>query len=255
MNTTGSGFNLKRMRRMITSIDRDPGSFVLTLNGVATTDYSLNLWNGLATLTAALPSGAKIGDILCFDTMVSDVSRVEPFASKFCIQVEGEEQQQPRPSSKGGRKNPPRRKKGVDRRRESYLDLPNVVPVKREDWNNERYKEFGFNEFSALKIKYAGDGSGYDFFINLDNSFLKAEMKGDTKTDPAVLEARYRYGMVLLGISIIDFEENRQKDKKKPAESKGTQLTVEDKISLFTEAVAPSLLPMIASLGSGEFGV
>ncbi|PJB08187.1 hypothetical protein CO122_02405, partial [bacterium (Candidatus Gribaldobacteria) CG_4_9_14_3_um_filter_33_9] len=103
-----------------------------------------------------------------------------------------------------------------------------------------------------LKVRSAGEDNGYDFFINIDNSYLKTEMKGDAKTDPVILEARYRYGMVLLGISILDFEENKHKDKKNgKTEENGP--SVYDKISMLTDAVAPTLLPMIASLGSSEF--
>lgn len=229
--------------------DKDPGELTLKLNGEATRDYSLNLWNGLATLTISIPEGAKVGDILCFETKVNDINKIEPFTNQFCIQV-AEEQEMG--GSNGTRKRPPSKKEGEDRQRESYLDIPNVVDIRKEDWHKEDYKEFGFNEFSALKIRSAGENNGYDFFINMDNSYLKTEMKGDTKTDPAILEARYRYGMVLVGISILDFEENRHKDKKNTkTEENGP--SVYDKISMLTEAIAPTLLPMIASLGSSEF--
>ena len=84
----------------------------------------------------------------------------------------------------------------------------------------------------------------------MDNSYLRTEIKGDIKTDPAILEARYRYGMVLLGISILDFGRNRNKDKD---EQKENHFSVYKMISILTEAVAPVLLPMITSLGGSEF--
>src|SRR3989344_5447488 len=230
--------------------DKDPGELVLKLNNESIQDYSLNLWNGLATLTISIPENAKIGDISCFDSKVSDINQAEPFIGQFCIQV-AEEQEAG--GSKGHRKNPPSDKKGDARQRESYLDIPNVIDIRKDDWGKDDYKEFDFNEFSALKVRSVGEGNGYDFFINMDNSYLKTEMKGDSKTEPVVLEARYRYGMVLLGISILDFEENRHKNKKKNVESEENGLTVYDQISLLTDAVSPTLLPMIASLGSSEF--
>jgi len=230
--------------------DKDPGELILKFNGEATRDYSLNLWNGLATLTISIPESAKIGDILCFDMRVSDINRIESFTSQFCIKVSKEQESN---GSGGGRKKPPSNKKGDDRQRESYLDLPNVIDIRKENWGKEDYREFGFNEFSALKVRSAGEGNGYDFFINMDNSCLKTEMKGITKIEPMILEARYRYGMVLLGISILDFEENRTKNKKKSSESNDNGISIYDQISLFTEAVSPTLLPMIASLGSSEF--
>ncbi|GBE16361.1 hypothetical protein BMS3Abin15_00175 [bacterium BMS3Abin15] len=101
-----------------------------------------------------------------------------------------------------------------------------------------------------MKIRGAGGGNGYDFFINMDNIYLQTEMKGDSKTEPTILEARYRFGMILLGISILDFEENR---RKKDNIDNDNGISVNEKISLFTEAISPTLLPMIASLGSSEF--
>ena len=236
--------------------DKDPGELTLTLRGEAIEDYSLNLWNGLATLTVSIPKSAKVGNILRFDTNVFDISRVEPFASQFFIRVAKKHAKQQKPEgTNGGRKKPPSDKKGDDRQKESYLDIPNVVDIRKEDWGKEDYKGFGFNEFSALKVRSVGEGDGWDFFINVDNSYLKTEMKGSTKTDPAILEARYRYGMVLLGISILDFEKNRQKNKGRGLEPNDNGVSVYDQISLLTEAVSPTLLPMIASLGSSEFEV
>jgi len=229
--------------------DKNPGELTLKFNNEATIDYSLNLWNGLATLTISIPDDAKIGDILCFDTKLSDINQTEPYADQFCIQVAQEQETE---GSSGDRKKPSSDKKGDDRRKGSYLDIPNVVDIRREDWDKDAYKDFHFNEFSALKVKPAPDGNGYDFFINIDNSYLKTEMKSDTKTDPAILGARYRYGMVLLGISILDFEENRQKNIPEHVDN---GVSVYDQISFFTEAVAPTLLPMIVSLGSSEFEV
>lgn len=229
--------------------DKDPGELALKIDDEPIMDYSLNLWNGLATLTISLPEEAKIGDNFCFNAQVSDINRVESFSSQFCIRV-GEEQETN--GTNGNRKNPPSDKPGEERQKESYLDMPNVIDIRKEDWNKDDYKEFKFAEFSALKVRSSGEGNSYDFFINMDNAYLKTEIKGDTKTDPAILEARYRYGMVLLGISILDFEENRQKAKKNK-ESNDSGFSIYEQISIFTEAISPTLLPMIASLGSSEF--
>ena len=236
--------------------DKDPGELTLKFNGEAIQDYSLNLWNGLATLTISIPKATKIGDMLCFEVTVSDINQIEPFSNMFCICVEKESKTN---GSNGKRKNPPGEKKGRDRKKESYLDMPNVIKIKREDWGKNDYKGFNFNEYSALKVRSAGEKEGYDFYINMDNAYLITEMKGDTKTDPAILEARYQYGMVLMGISILDFEENRHEDKDKKestnSSSNESSLSVYDQISLFTEAVSPTLLPMISSLGDSEFEI
>jgi hypothetical protein len=49
-----------------------PGKFVLTIQEKETTDYVLNLWNGIATLTVNLPANVKVGDILDYRSVVTD---------------------------------------------------------------------------------------------------------------------------------------------------------------------------------------
>ncbi len=240
--------------------DKNPGELILVLNGESIQDYSLNLWNGLATLWISLPKGAEIGETLCFEMTVNDISRIDPFTNKLYILIKAES----RTSGHGGgkRKSPPGDKKGDDRKKESSLDVPNVVEIRQEDWNKDDYKEFNFDQYSALKVRSVGEENGYDFFINIDNIYLKTEMKSNTQTDSAILKARYRYGMVLLGISILDFEERRHKNRKEDSGNDsdgnelsvyGNELSVYDQISQLTEAVSLTLLPMIASLGSSEF--
>ncbi len=233
--------------------DKDPGELTLELNGEAIQDYSLNLWNGLATLTVSIPSDFSVGETLCFETQVNDINQVNPFTSKFCILIEPEAKNN---GGSSGRKKPANNKKGKERQKESYLDMPNVIEIRQSDWKDEIYSEFNFNQYSALKVRPAPDG-GYDFYINMDNSYLKTEMKGEKQTDPAILEARYKYGMVLLGISILDYEENRHKNQESSNEkSEGeNNISIYDQISQLTEAISPTLLPLIASLGSSEFEI
>ncbi len=227
--------------------DKEPGEFTLKLGDKIIQDYSLNLWNGLATIAITIPKDTKIGEKLCFETKVDDINSMNPFISRFCVLLEKEGKSN---GSSGERKSPPAEdKKGKDRQKESYLSMPNVVEIRQKDWDSEDYKEFNFDQYSALKVRGAGEENGYDFFINMDNSYLKTEMKGITQTDPKILEARYNYGMILLGISILNFEENRNKNKKED-NSNGNTISVYDQISRLTEAVSPTLLPMIASLGS-----
>ena len=86
---------------------------------------------------------------------------------------------------------------------------------------------------------------------------LKTEMKG-SKTDPKILQARYRYGMVLLGISILNFENNRHENQTEGNDSASDENEFpmnNDQIARLTEAISPILLPMIAHLGSSELDV
>ena len=224
--------------------DKDPGKLTLKIYGTFIEDYSLNLWNGLATLTIGIPQGSKIGNILCFKTEVVDVARVEPFSGDFSIKID--QPQKKIEGNNGKRKKSPSTKSGKDRQKPTYLDIPNPLEIRRNEW-----EKYGFDEKSALKVKYAGEESGYDFFINMDNVYLQLEIKEDNKIDPKLMEARFKFGMILLGISLLNYDEKRKKleevDSKKDEDT-----SIYKKISTFSEAISPTLLPMIASLGELE---
>lgn len=224
--------------------DKEPGELTLKINGKSIEDYSLNLWNGLATLNIGLPASVKIGDILCLRTEVIDISRIEPFPNEFCIKIE--EQQERNGGDNGERKKPSSKERGEDRQKPTYLDIPNAWEVRRNEWGKHN-----FDEKSALRVVDAGEETGYDFYINMDNVYLQIEIKENIKIDHKLLEARFKYGMVLLGISLLDFEEKKKKVKKTTPQEK-EDVSIFEKISQFSRAISPMLLPMISSLGDLE---
>lgn len=230
--------------------DKDPGEKSLELDGVTVSDSNIILWNGIATLKLNLPGNYDIGDMLHLRTIVSDINQLDPFENDIYIKIVTKGKKNITNNNPGTRRKPPGEKSGKDRQKETYLDMPNIVEIRRENWEEEDYKEFNFNHYSALKVRLSGEEKGYDFFINMDNSYLLSEMKVDRKTDPSILEARYRYGMILLGIAMLDYEEHNTKNKENNTDTH--DLTVLDNISNFTEAISPTLLPMISALGDIE---
>jgi hypothetical protein len=225
------------------SRDKESGELTLSMGDTLIKDYTHNLWNGYATLTIALPQGVEIGERECFSASVIDPSKTEPFISEFCIEVD-----QPQLNGDGDdsdRKASAGRKNGSGRKPD-YLAIPNVWKVKRDEW-----PKHGFNERSALKVVDGGDEAGFDFFINIDNVYLQMEMKENAKIEPNLLEARFTYGMVLIGISLLDFEEKKKKGEKVETDNKD-DISIYERISSFTSALSPTLLPMITSLGDLE---
>jgi hypothetical protein len=223
--------------------DKEPGELVLRINGNSIEDYSCNLWNGLATVNIGIPDNVTVGDTLQVQTEVNDITRPDPFSSEFYIKID-QAQENNGNNHHGKRKQPPSDKLGQDRQKPVYLDIPNTIEVRSSDWGKH-----GFSEKSALKVMDGGDDTGYDFYINMDNIYLQMEIKEDEKTDPKLLEARFKYGMVLLGISLLDFEEKGKKDGINPDSD---DASIYERISLFTSAISPTLLPMIVSLGDLE---
>jgi len=220
--------------------DREAGQFSISLNDHTITDFSLNLWNGLATLTIALPDNVKIDDILHFKTKTTDNSRVEPFYNEFFVKVTTLEN--PSNGGHGKRKLPAGEEESEETRKvPSGLSLPNIIRLTKKD---ERWSLHFKEDQDALSVKDAGEG-GYDFFINMDNKFLRTEIKYNTNIDPKLLEARFECGMVLLGISLLKYFEY---DKKNRTENQNNELSVYELIFFVSKAISLILLPMIDSL-------
>jgi len=222
--------------------DKDPGRFILLLNGVEMDDYSLNLWNGIASLTVQLPKEAMVADLLHFKSRVDDINRVEPFEEDFYVIVDKKADK--RLGDKGKRKPPSSDEDGNHAEATSFLDLPNIIEVKKDEWDRHL-----FNEYSALKVVNCGERE-FDFFINMDNIFLQTEIKGSPTIDEKLLAARYKYGMVLIGIALL--KEADSEEYKEMQSTYTENYNIFKEIEKFSKAISPMLLPMISSLGDLE---
>jgi hypothetical protein len=226
-----------------------------------------NLNSGIATLSVRLPEDAQIDSKLEFQATVTDPYRDQPFENRFVVLVKPEA---PPAGGNGGRKKPPSTEDGKDREQSAGIVLPNIVEVTEDSWPNHK-----FDKFTALKIKDAGDGeqngvekqtiTQYDFFINVDNLYLKMEMKS-AKSDVSLLKARFMYGMVLVGLGLLqqdvaaqskktnrteaDGDDDNPKDTETPADDDDGSGNVEEQVERVTSALAPIMLPMIESLGA-----
>jgi hypothetical protein len=78
-------------------------------------------------------------------------------------------------------------------------------------------------------------------------------LKG-SKTEPELVRAQFKYGMVLLGLAMLqqDIEDHRQKDgaEEEQESGNGNGVCIEKNVEAFSRAVAPVVIPMINSLGS-----
>lgn len=218
--------------------DKYPGCFILYMNGRSLDDYDINLWNGVATLTVTLPDDVKVGDDLDCEVWVQDDTLIDPFNCKFSRHVLGPAKVKP---GSPGKRLPPAGEGDGDRQLPSGLSLPQIIEVREKEW-----KDFGFDKYSALKVIQA-DENIYDFYVNIDNIYLQTELKSyENKLDPRLLEARFKYGLVLLGLALLK-EDNRNRNIEN-----GEYESLEDHVFKVSQAVAPILLPMIQSLGDLE---
>ncbi len=223
-------------------------------------DYSLNLQNGVATLSAKLPEGCHLGDEMSFLATVTDRSRTEPFQNQFVIRVK----EAALPAGGGGkRRKPPSDEEGMGRELPSGIALPNIIPVPQEDWDKQTPP---FDQYTALRIMHAGqsdttnsgeNGSGsnvYDFYVNVDNVYLKAELKIGGE-EVQLKRARFINGLVLVGLAILHDDERKKETSQNEddgSDAQGEESNIEDRVETFTRAVAPVLLPMIESLAALE---
>jgi hypothetical protein len=240
----------------------ETGQFSLFIvNGehrVPVADYvGPNLQNGIGTLSVQLPLNCQVGDQITFLALVTDSSRLEPFENRFVVKVLPAAQPSGQPST---RRKPPSGQNGDDREVAAGIALPNIIEVYEADWDKQTPP---FDKNTALRIKNAGlsdenGGNGdakpiYDFYVNMDNLYLKTEIKPANK-DPRLINARFTYGMVLLGLALVQQDEAEKAKVVKAneddeSEDDEAEANIEQKVADFTQAVAPVLLPMIDSLG------
>lgn len=171
--------------------------------------------------------------LLLYKTVVSDSTCVEPFENEFYIKIAPPEVNGS--NTHGPRINPPNEEEGDDRIKESGLSIPRVVEVRKGEPNY-------VDDWHALSVKDYGE-DGLTFFINMDNTYLLNEIKSDTRSDPRLLQARFRYGIVLIGISVLQYQQQRTDNEK-------SDTSVYNQIDVVTRSIAPVLLPMIDSLGN-----
>jgi hypothetical protein len=237
--------------------DEVPGSYEVEvvdgpLDGT-TLDHNMSLHDGIANWSISLPEDRlEPGDTLRLQCTVGDDTIPEPFVNSVVVTLTSKTKATD--SGKG------RRKKnesgdgegdsgsgesgagGLGKQKGSSLsggiDLPTAIRVKRGD---EVWNQYSFDDKTACVA--VEDDVGYTFYLNVDNVYLKTELK-ETKEDAVAQEQKFIWGNVLLALALIhDDKSQEQKD------ARDDEPTTLDKVRSVSRAVAPFLLPMIDRLG------
>lgn len=193
-----------------------------------------------------LPDDAAVGDQLEYLIEVTDPSRVDAFVNRLIIDVRPPAE---RGGGGGGTRTPSGNRDGNDASGGSLLALPQVTRVYRDKWT-----EHNFNDVSALRIISAGDANtegdpdAYDFFVNVDNKYLVAAKK-ETKGETAVVEHKFIYGLVLIGLALIQDDRARRQLQRRVDDDEAKAPAIEDVVRIVSSAVAPVLLPILETLG------
>ena len=219
--------------------EKYPGTFYLTRDGAPCEDHFLNLRNGIAALNFELPTDAKEGDNHSYVFTVTDTNNDNQFEETFEITVIANQET----PSGGGRRTPPDDgNKGKTTLTPAGISLPNVSEVTHEEWDAH-----DFDKESALDVKSV-DGDVYDFYVNMENIHLQSELKPIAKNEAKMklLKARYKYSMVLIGLSILGYGKNHHDPEN---EQKSEIEEPEQTVRLVTRMLSPIILPMIAVMG------
>ena len=202
--------------------------------------YSLNLSDGVATLNLALPGYAKVGDVFQYILLVEDETMVEPFVNSFAVSV-GPNQAVSGGNGKGQKRGGSGEEDSTDNDTRQGLSVPIPTLVYEPSWALHN-----FDKYSALKVEYypatdEKEAGSYEYFLNMDNIHLKTELKG-TKDDFAIVKSRWQFGMILVGIALLNRADQDSENDDAP--------TPEEEVRKVTTAIAPILLPMIEHLGA-----
>jgi hypothetical protein len=200
--------------------------------------------SGVAQLSINwLPEDAVVGSLVEYLIEVTDDSRTDAFQNPLKLTVHPPAT---RPAGKGTRSLSGSRGRG-SLGGGSQLAMPPITPVHEVDW-----EKHGFDDGTALEIKLGGssdeddDTDVYDFYVNVDNRYLRTAQK-ETNTDPNLLEKQFMYGMVLIGLALL--QDRRRPTRHDNAEDDAADSTMEKFVATTTRALAPIFLPMLDAIG------
>lgn len=215
------------------------GTFFLQRDGGACEDYFLNLKDGTATLNFELPFDAKVGDKHSYLFRVVDTNIDNLFEEVFEVTVVANQEET---GGNGHRTLPDGEGKGSGALAPAGISLPNVIEITHEDWDT-----YSFDRDSALAVRTT-TGDVYDFYVNMENIHLQSELKPIAKNEPKMklIKARYKYSMVLIGMSILGYAKNHHSTDD---EHSNEIEDPEQMVSLVTKMVSPIILPMISVMG------
>jgi hypothetical protein len=238
---------------------QQPGKYVVEIlegaNGGMELSHSLTLHNGVASWSIEIPEELKVGHSITLQCHVYDEVNSEGFTNVARLTIISKS---PHGKGKGIRTSRHKDKDNLSdgKGRDAYagIEMPDIVRVTQNEW-----VEYEFDQYSGCKIiRDVDDKNGEErtictFYVNVDNLYLKTEMKG-RGTDPRIIEDKFVYGNVLLGLALVH-DLNKTHETSQPAdglyqEIQKERLTIEDYVLHTTRAVAPFIIPMIDYLGS-----
>jgi len=211
-----------------------------------------HLWNGEFRAQFRVPWDAKPNDRIDVKVTVKDVQNEARggFVSTFTLVASEEADEEPKPSGRGsGSGQPTKPATGSKNNTEQGLQIPEIKEVRREEWESR-----GFNPYTALEVRH-GDEAGYDFFLNVDNTFLLTELRSTKPADQSLVRYWFKYGLVFCALGMLQ-EQMRREEAKAEAENGRDEEESEngdelDEIGRACKGIAHVIIPVIRALYRG----
>lgn len=213
-----------------------------------------NLWNGQFNAHFRVPWNAKPGDSFEVKMLVKDVESetLDGSTSTFTLVATKESDER---RGEGGKRTvvTPTAPAKNGKTFPSGLQIPEITPVHKEEWEKR-----GFTPFTALEVKHADEG-GYDFFLNVENTYLLTELTKAKDADQALIKYWFKYGLVLCALGMLQEQHRREaisakngKSDEEDEERNGTEATDNlAKIGVACAGVAQVIVPVIRALYRG----
>lgn len=199
--------------------------------------------SGIVALTLNLPGDVEVGDTLKLEFEISDPSRVDPFVNTMVLHLKSTGAT----NGHGGHGKRSVNHGNGDKGGEGNFALPTVVKVREEEWAKYSFHTFTAEDSMWIVPNTTEDGeSVYEYYVNVDNKYLKTVQKDSPRGEPALLEAKFVYGNVLLGLALLN---DRQIDENESSENvENSSSSMVQEVGRVTRLVAPVLLPIIDEL-------
>jgi hypothetical protein len=213
---------------------------------------SSQLWNGSFTARFCAPWSAKPGDSIRVTVTVADVEADKRggFVSTFTIVAEDENERPLPPPGKNRHRNG-RAPRGNGRRTTPSLAEPNIIEVRQDEWEKRTPP---FNPYTALEVRH-NDQGGYDFFLNVDNTFLLTEMtRAKKEEDKALIKFWFRYGVALCAMGMLQEQKRRAEDVRDNDGANGDAPETTENLAdvgLYCSGIARVIIPIIRALYRG----
>jgi hypothetical protein len=149
----------------------------------------------------------------------------------------------PQQRTKGGttsRTKPPHDEDGDETKKTDELSPPQPIPVYEHEWKKSKWDE-EWTEFCALRAKVAGD-RGYDIFLNMDNLFVKQEMKR-RKMIPEEIYLQWESAMTLVAMAILS--EDKRIGIRLSENENDEIIRPELLLKHFSRVIAPLVIPLM----------